>query len=770
MYKNIELLAPAGSYNSVIAAVNGGCDAIYIGGKGFNARAYADSPSDEQLKEIFDLCHLRGVKVFITINTLYKEKELADIISFINTMYQYGADGFIIQDLGIFTLLKDNFPHIELHASTQMTVHNTNGAVELENMGFNRVVLSRELSLEEIKNISKSIDADIECFVHGALCVSYSGRCLMSSLIGGRSGNRGRCAQPCRMEYTLIKGSTPVKKGYLLSPKDISTVEITQELIDAGIYSFKIEGRMKSPEYVYQVVSTYRKAIDNGFAEKNDLKNLTQIFNRGGSSTTGYYKDWAGNYMISQSPKSSGLYIGKVIKASKNKVTVKTVQPLSCGDGIEIWNSGQHTGCGISQEYNSGELITLNVKGELNAKVYKSFDKKLDDALKKTYKTLTRQSLIEARVYISTGKPALLELSCNKIKATVQGATVLKAENKPVTSDIIMEKLSKTGNTPFIFDFKEIIVDKDAYVPVSELNNLRRLACEALEQNITEHYRRNAVNIQSKNNHIAKADFPAYTVLVQNSEQFNVALNYNVKRIYIELSRDNAEFILNNLEKAHNNGIEIYVALPKIYRNNLQTEYAPIIEKLENSSIDGYLVRSFGSINTKKNIMYDYSLNVFNSLTIQALKAKGQVTLSPELNINELRAITEKGTEIVVYGRLTLMSTHQCPIGLYDSEKKGRFCSKRNKHPDYYLTDRKNAKFPIITHCDSCTAFILNSAPICVLNRLKEIEELGAEYMRIELTTEAKNEADNILKGYINKQNIVLNTETTNGHYFRGVL
>lgn len=770
MYKNIELLAPAGSYDSVIAALNGGCNAIYIGGKSFNARAYADNPSDEQLKDIFDLCHLRGVKVFITINTLYKEKELNELINFINTMYEYGADGFIIQDLGIFTLLKENFPDIELHASTQMTIHSTDGAIEMEKMGFHRVVLSRELSLEEINDISRHINADIECFVHGALCVSYSGRCLMSSLIGGRSGNRGRCAQPCRMEYTLNKENKPIKTGYLLSPKDISTTEITEELINAGIYSFKVEGRMKSPEYVYQVISTYRKAIDNNYVEKSDLKNLAQVFNRGGSSTTGYYKDWAGNYMISSSPKSSGLYVGKVIKSLKNKTTIKLTQPLNCGDGIEIWNKREHTGCGISKEYNSGEIITLNVSGELNAKVYKSFDKKLDDILKKSYKTLTRQSCVKASAYFEVNKPAILKLEYNGIRATVQGQPVLKAENKPITPELIKEKLSKTGNTPFIFDFDEIIVDKDTYMPVSQLNDLRRTACELLEKNITEYYRRNTVDIQYKTVPVTKSNTINYTALVHTPQQFNEVINFSVKRIYIELSQDNLEFILNNIEKAHNKNIEIFVALPKIYRNNLKKEYAPIIERLENSNIDGYLVRSIGSINTSKKIMFDYSLNIFNTLTAHSLMKKGEITLSPELTINELKPIAGAGTEIIAYGRLTLMTTHQCPIGLYDSDKKGRFCSQKGNHTNYSLTDRKNANFPIITHCDSCTAFILNSAPICILSKIKELEELRAEYMRLEFTTESPQQVNSILRGYVNKESISLNTDITNGHYFRGVL
>ncbi len=770
MYKNIELLAPAGSYDSVIAALNGGCDAIYIGGANFNARAYADSPTDEKLKEIIDICHLRAVKVFITVNILYKEKELPELINFISKMYEYGADGFIIQDWGLFCILKESFPNVELHASTQMTIHNSKAAQQSEKLGFHRVVLSRELSLEEIHEITKVINIDTECFVHGALCVSYSGRCLMSSMIGGRSGNRGRCAQPCRMEYSLVKNKNVLKKGYLLSLKDMSTAEMTKTLMNAGIYSFKIEGRMKSPEYVYMVVSAYRKAVDNGSISQEELKNLTQIFNRGGSLQTGYYKNWAGADMMSSSPKSSGTYAGQVIKCLGKSVKIKLTEDLHKGDGIEIWNKGENTGCGISQEFKAGQVITLNVKGNVGSPVYKSFDKNLNDYLKKQCKTLDRQRKVSADVNINVGKATVMELKTPEGSVKVQGEVVSAAENQPITKESLVSRLSKTGNTPFVLEFDTVYVDENAYLPVSALNNLKRQACEALEKKIIDFYARPHIDCEYKKQAVKLPENKYFTVLVQNEQQFSAALEYNVRRIYVELSKENCSLILKNISAAHSKNIELYAAMPKICRNSLSEEYKDIISCLENSELDGYLVRSMGSIETQKNVVYDYSFNVFNSKTRDFLLQTGGVCLSPELNTGELKAVAGENTEIVVYGRLTLMTTHQCPIGLYDAQKKGKFCSKKNNHEQYFITDRKNAEFPVMTHCESCTAFILNSAPLNVLNKWEEIDSIPTQYRRLEFTTEDKTETKNILNAYINGGPSEIKGNFTGGHYFRGVL
>lgn len=767
MDKKTELLAPVGGYDSVTAALNGGCDAIYIGGSRFGARAYAKNCTDDEMEDIFRICRLRGVKVFLTVNTLCKEDELPLAAEFVCSMYNKGADGFIIQDMGLFYLLKNNFPNIPLHASTQMTVHNYKAVEELGKLGFCRVVLSREMSQEEIKQIKQRgiFKGELEAFIHGALCVSYSGRCLMSSFIGGRSGNRGRCAQPCRMDYSLLKNGKEIKKGCLLSPKDIATENIVDDIVNSGVYSLKIEGRMKSPQYVYETTSFYRKVLDNKTITNEDRRELEQIFNRGGSSTTGYFNNFAGIDMISPYQKNSGTYVGKVIKSGKNSVTVKTVCELSPGDGIEIWNKGENTGCGISLHCLSGENIKLDIKGDTGAKVYRTFDKKLDDKLKKACKTLTRQMEVKGKVTLGIGKPVKFTLFTEDKSVTVEGDIVTEAINRPLSSSDIISRLSKTGNTPFKVTEIEAETEENAYIPLSSLNNLRREACEKLENAILD-IQHNAIMEKYIPYIPEKCEKQYFTVLVTDKEQLSAALECNIKRIYVEISRDMTDIILESIPVVHKKDIEIYGALPRIYRSYMYEEYKDIIEKLENSPLDGYLIRSFGSIETNKKLVFDYSFNIFNSKSLEFFVKRGDVCLSPELNLKEINKLSGKNTEAVVYGRIVLMTTHQCPVGLYDSRKNGRHCSNFGKSRGYELKDRKNAIFPVMTHCDSCTAFILNNAPLY----LPQDKKIYTEYKRLDFTTESKEETKNIITSLVEGKEPVFSSGTTKGHYFRGVL
>ncbi|MBQ6555503.1 MAG: DUF3656 domain-containing protein [Firmicutes bacterium] len=566
MKKNTELLAPASSLKSVIAAVNSGCDAIYIGGKAFNARAFADSPDNAGLKEIIDICHLRGVRVFITLNTLYKTSELGGLLDFARFLYEAGADAFIVQDMGFFLLAKKYFPDIEIHCSTQMTIHSTKAARFFDGLGAERVVLSRELMLEEIKDITSNIRCDTECFVHGALCVCYSGRCLMSSFFGGRSGNRGRCAQPCRMEYTLLHNNKPEKHGYLISPKDICTVEMTDKLIDAGIYSFKIEGRMKSPEYVAETVFAYRQAIDGKPLTRAQLDDLKQIFNRGGSFSNGYYTQFAGSNMISPSPKSSGIEIGSVVSSFKNGCTVKTRIPLHCGDGVEIWNKNrENTGSGISAEYAAGDIIKLNVYGEKGAPVYRSYSKELNDRLQKSGEKLTRQSVLKAEFYAHIGNPMKLTIYAAGKKLEFDGSSPQKADKKPMSAEDIISRLKKTGGTPFIFDFAKTDIEDGIFAPVSELNDLRRKACKAAENAIKSSFERKSdgtVNLDMSKRKLTKPQ--KLTVFVERPETADAVLPHKPHRIYAELNADTCDGIINLIKKAHAINTDVYAALPRI--------------------------------------------------------------------------------------------------------------------------------------------------------------------------------------------------------------
>lgn len=776
--KKPEILAPTGTKESVIAALNGGCDAIYIGGKSFNARRYASNPSDDELKDIINICHLRGVKVFITLNILYKENEISDVLDFVKKVYDFGADGLIIQDIGMFSLVKEFFPHIVKSASTQMSVHNAEGVKLLSELGYGRIVLARELSLKDVMEINKiKGNTEIEIFAHGALCVCYSGRCLMSSIIGQRSGNRGCCAQPCRMDYTFVKNNKVIKKGCLISPKDISTVEIIDKIIESGADSLKIEGRMKSPEYVYEVVSQYRKYIDEAFEdglsiEDKDIKELTQIFNRGGSSSNGYYNCYSGRSMISESPKSSGVEIGKVIDYNfKKKVCkIKLFEPVTAGDGIEIW-AKNHIGTGINKNAEAGTVIAVSIEGKINKgdRVFKSYDKTLNDKLKKTYQKITKKIIVCVKAKVDIDE-SYIEFTDYGLKIKGQCAEI--AQNQPITEESIAKRLSKTGDTPFEFEFLECAVGENIYIPVSALNELRRNACDELEKHIIKSYERKSERAVYKSDSFNKADKPTVTARVRTFDQLNACVEAEVKRIYCELTFD----MDTAYKVCRDNGIEMYIALPYIARGG----YQKIIDKYNNC--DGYLMRSYSKIKTDKPIITDYSLNIINRAAIKEIRNIFNcsiVTISPELNTRELTQIADNNCEVFVYGRLPLMTTHQCPIGLYEGEKgSSKYCKCRAKEAVYSLIDRTQTKFPVIRDCNECVAFILNSAPIYILNKAKEVMKIGAGFMRMEFTVENYAETLAIAKEHINvieKRNGLSDIkkftgETTGGHFNRGVL
>ncbi len=764
--KKPEILAPAGTKESVIAALNGGCDAIYIGGKSFGARAYADNPSDDELKEIIILCHLRGVKVFITINTLYKENEINDVVKFVSKIYSYGVYGVIVQDIGIADIIKKNFKGLKISASTQMTIHNADGVRLMNELGYDRVVIARELNENEIKKIcSIKGDTEIEGFIHGALCVCYSGRCLMSSFIGGRSGNRGRCAQPCRMEYTLKKNGKNIKKGCLLSPKDISAMDIIKRVVNTGVDSLKIEGRMKSPQYVYLVTSLYRKYLDTlKKPDKEDIKNLTQIFNRGGSLSRGYFDTWSGSEMMSTvTPKSSGVEIGTVLyyNPKNKKCTIKLYDNITAGDGIEIW-SNPHTGTGINKKAYKNETITLTVDGKIKKgdRVFKSFDKALNDSLKKNCEKITRKQIIKTEVYIN--EYDFSEIVFTDYNISVKGDKAVKAQNQPMTEEAIISKIKKTGETPFEFNIVKAEIGDNVYIPVSSLNNLRRKACNILEERLKNDLERENINVEYISQNINKALNAEFTVLVKTKEQFDAAVDGCVNIIYSDILKPELA------EIAKNNNKKLYYCLPNISREG----YDKYINILDKTGCEGYIVRSYGRIKTNKKIIADYTLNAMNRLSINKLRNIyncERVCISPELNIKELRDIADNKSEIVVYGRLPLMTTHQCPAGIYDGKKGAeKYCKIKNSYDSYAITDRKNMEFPIIRDCENCIAYILNSAPLHTLDKFNDIKNTGAGFYRIELTNEDYDLSLKIINSYaLGKPFEIKNS--TRGHYYRGV-
>ena len=799
-----ELLSPAGNWESLRAAVNNGCDAVYMGGKSFNARSFAENFSDEDIESAIDYCHARGVKVYITVNTLYKDDEFSEVFKFIKSTYRAGADAFIVQDIGVASLMREKFGSVKLAASTQMTASTIFDVKYLQDMGFKRVVLSRELSLDEIRNITENCDVEIEIFAHGALCVSYSGQCLMSSMLGGRSGNRGKCAGPCRLLYDLYKGNDFLENGYLLSPKDLMTLDFLPEITDLGISSLKIEGRMKSPEYVALVTKLYRQGLDEvkegRFSVKEqDIKELTQIFNRGGSFTSGYFKNYAGSTMMStKTPKSTGNLIGEVEKYnySTQKCSILLKDGVVAGDGVEIWTSTQpNVGGGINVNANAGETIAVKIEigvdDEINEgdKVYRSFDKALANKLKKLYSKDTRKLEVKGTVIAEIDKNLKLKLSYKDIEVEVTGDVVQTALNNPLSEEELIRRLKKTGNTPFTVCFTENRVSEGIYIDIADINKLRRTGIDELHSKIVASYKRNSVNsVKLSGDDLHKPSKEMLlSVLVTDKEQFAASLQKGVHRIYVEATEHMFENFDMYVKNAKDKQIQIFIVMPKMSRNHNFIE--KIYDLVENTDCDGYLIRTLGQIyfleQSDKLKAIDHTLNIFNSYSNYIMSKFDTVTLSQELNLKEISTIVNRKTEVIIHGKIPLMMTHQCPLGIYgDSKKSGKYCKNYGNTEPYFLKDRKNINFPILADCQNCVAFILNSKTLFMLNKIEDIRRsLTPKFVRLSFTDEDPVYVFRTINSYLKAINTgeldgnsleLIDEYTdlgiTNGHFYRGIL
>ncbi|MBQ3567599.1 MAG: U32 family peptidase, partial [Anaerotignum sp.] len=757
--------------DSLRAAVNSGCDAVYLGGKKFGARAYAGNFDLQELEDACDYCHLRGVKVYVTVNTVYKDEELKEFLAYMKELYEMGVDALIMQDAGAAKLVKEHFPDFPLHASTQMTCNSLADVKYWESQGFSKIVLSRELSVEEIRYITENVDAEIETFVHGALCVCYSGQCIMSSILGGRSGNRGRCAQTCRLPYTLYRGTENMEEGYLLSPKDIMTVNILPELIEAGIASLKIEGRMKSPEYVAGVTGIYRKYIDLYFedpenyeVDKEDIKALNQLFNRGGF-TEGYYTSFAGRDMMSiERPKPWGLKVGIVDKylPKHNKVTIRTREPLVPGDGLEVWTQEEpHVGTNVSKHSKAGEVITITMEGNINKNdvVYRTFGKALNDELKKSYERDTRKMPISGMLRVKEGEPISLQLWDNGGNSVfVSGAVVEPAGSSPMLPMKLRELVNKMGATPFVLENLQTDIDQYIFVSVAEVNRVRREACEALEASIIKKSKRKAKSdaVYAKPEKRPFQLRKKLTALVMNLGQLDAVLNAKgFVRVYYECSAELEKNLDKIIERCRNKGVQLYIALPRVAREWNAEKEQPMIDMLIGSEIDGFLVRSAGQFDqvkdSGKKIVVDYNLNTMNRQTVEYWKEQGadNVCLSVEANLQEINQMGDRECEMLVYGYLPLMKTQQCPIGNYVGGKDGhKFCSERNNEDLYFLRDRKGVKFPLMTDCERCVCTILNGKPLFTLKFYDEILESTTGYVRLDFTKEGPGRTEKIARAY----------------------
>ncbi len=755
------------------AAVAAGADAVYMGGTRFGARAYADNPDEKGLLEAIDYVHLHGRRLYMTVNTLFKESELKELVEYMTPYYEQGLDGVIVQDLGALRIMKENFPGLELHASTQMTITSVYGARMLKDYGCSRVVTSREMSLDEIRRVHQEVDVEIESFVHGALCYCYSGQCLMSSLIGGRSGNRGRCAQPCRLPYRVYEGQAGQGKSpainrenekYVLSLKDLCTLDILPDILEAGVYSLKIEGRMKSPRYTAGVVSIYRKYVDRYLTqgregwhvEPDDRKMLLDLFDRGGF-TSGYY-----------------------------------------------------------EEHNGRDMVALKEKPE-----FREGNQKLFDYLDRTYVEAELKEPVRGHVILETGKPSVMTLSCSGAEVTVKGQAPQAAQKQPMTEEKVLKQLNKTGNTPFIFEDLSAELKGEMFLPVQALNELRRSGLEALESAMLKPYRvgrvledggdmaqpvmpddmgaiqtaqpsaaaqtaQSSATVQSAQPSAAPASrHPAVpftlTVSVEEPCQLEPVLRQkDVSAVYLDADGFAPSSWKDIADRCHAAGKTCYLALPHIFRDHALKFFKDSQSLLENAGFDGVLVRALEEIQWLEDnrislpFITDASVYAWNSGTLEELASKNPlaVTMPWELNSREMGPVVlacskaDIPGELVVYGHAPMMVSAQCITRTVKS------CT--HKRGLLMLKDRTGAMLPVKNHCRFCYNTIYNPSPVSLLGSEDLIRRMGLARIRLQLTVEDAQQTGKVLEAFSSS---FLRGEMkeppfkdfTRGHFKRGV-
>ncbi len=668
----MELLSPAGNFESLKAAILGGCDAVYLGGKLFGARAFSNNFNNDELIEAIKFAHLYGVKVYVTVNTLIYENEVDKFMDYVEFLYKNNVDALIIQDIGMMDLIRKTYPLLELYASTQMHIHNLDGVKLIENLGLKRVVLARETPISLIEEIKKNTNIEIEVFIHGALCVSYSGQCLFSSLIGNRSGNRGSCAGSCRQKYNLLVNGKKVNKDeYLLSCKDLCTIEDIGKLIDIGVDSFKIEGRMKSPEYVYLVTKLYREAIDsyvNGKEIKIDLTELKKIFNR--EYTKGFL--FNEKYIVNEyRPNHLGVELGKVIKSQNNYVDILLTDELNINDGIRFINND--VGFIVTSMFknkkritkgNIGDVVSVYCKDKVFGNVVKTYDyllnKKIDDILK-----INKKIKIKGNLEVYLNNKIKLEVFDGKNSIIVYGNIVSEAINSPISFDRIKEQLNKLGNTIYEFSELNIVGDANIFIPIKELNDLKNNFVNLLNEKRLYKYE------YIKNEYsIDLPDFPQernYNILISDIKDYDKNSNY--KYIYMD------ENLYNKIDDSR-----------KVLRLDR------VIEKHKEYN-KKLLIGELGSL-IYKDILTDFSFNVTNSYSVAFLHSHNvkQICLSYELTDTQIKNIIDAyhnryhkhpNLELVIYGNLEAM------VSKYNINKKYNVANS-------ILEDRFKNKYPVV--------------------------------------------------------------------------
>ncbi len=798
----IELLAPAGSYETLQAVIAAGADAVYVGGGRFGARAYAQNLTEEELLKAIDLCHLYGKKLYLTVNTLLKEEELSDgLCDYLLPYYRQGLDAVIVQDMGVFRYIRRTFPDLPVHASTQMTVAGSYGAAYLKELGAARIVAARELSLKELRGIHERTEIEIECFVHGALCYCYSGQCLLSSIIGGRSGNRGRCAQPCRLPYEVLdqKGAAvPAKGAYVLSPKDLCTIEHLPKLAAGGVHSFKIEGRMKQTAYAAGVVAVYRRYLDGW---QNDLREA-EMRGMDGAEALAYAE---ARYRVSREDQKLLLSLG-----NRSGFT----------EGYFYQKNGQN-------------MITFQKPNHVKTNV---------EAAEKTNTFEERKEKIKGTLILNKEFPAKIKLVCRHAEILREGDVVQTAKKQPLTRDRVDECMKKTGGTPFVFEELVIRMDEDIFLPVQALNRLRRDALAALWEELLKGYRRDPAQTRPKAEEAAvraekenvpeeeeaavraeKANVPEEEEAAvrrrgitaagagktragsDRTDQTHIAVSVETKeQLDAALSCDFADDIylasVSFVPEVHRAGKRAYLTLPAVFRDRTAERYRALVREAKAAGTDGLVVKSYDALGFALGpdgcglpLILDHSLYSWNHearmgffaepvqpaakdpsgqpAVAETFVGNGRIlrdTVPLELNRREMAGRDNNGSEMQLYGRLPLMTSAQC----VHANTAG--CDHRETV--LFLKDRYGKRFPVKNFCKECYNTIYNAAPLLLFDGREDFLSMGISSFRLSFTVEDKKETAHVLSMFRRtfltgeaRARDLFAGDYTNGHYRRGV-
>lgn len=826
----MELLAPAGNWEAFLAAIKNGADAVYLGGKNYSARQSAENFDLENIGRAVEYAHVRGKKVYITVNTLIDNDEFGDALDYLYNLSALQVDAVIVQDIGLAAACREVLPELRLHASTQMTIHNSAGAALIRDLGFKRIVLARELSAQDIHSICHEIgQIEYEVFVHGAICFCYSGQCLFSSLVGGRSGNRGRCAQPCRKAYHLHNRSgkrdfDPERIGrYLLSPADLCLIDYLPELRETGVTSLKIEGRMKRPEYVAVVTRAYREALDLMMSRSErsqpEVKDkLLKIFNRRFSS--GYFIPAPAEFLSTSRPNNQGVFVGRVLEQDLQlQTTIKLSERVQRGDGLVIWvNKGKNLVIMVKDmdvngrqqdEAQPGDVIKTWLDDRIfpGTPVFKTHDEQiLQEAQQSIRDEEAGRLALDAEVQLQLDQPLRLVLRDemgNAAEAFTQ-APAQQARNQALDEIVLRDKLGRLGNTPFYLRNMSITGEARLMLPFSELNEVRRRAVEKMVElrlsalstpTVTrKDYVQRRSRYSKTMNTNKNQEMPLLNVTASSLEQAETALQNGADQILLGLEglisgkRLTQKQISNWLALHPQAADKVIPVLPRIHLPQDTYNYRKNIP----SGCQKVMVGNWGDLHwglrQDLEILTDYSLNIFNDHACRYLQELGVISmcLSPELNFKQLQNWPDFAkVELLVHGQLQLMESQHCMLATVLGEEGGR-CKAPCRQDSFYLQDEKQYKFPLATDAD-CRFYVFNSRILCMLEDLKRLVGLGPLSLRIEGRLMNQAELSVTVKLYrqaldqlsagsqpdwkdLQRQLPRAGQDYTKGHYHRGVL